>query len=222
MIRINLLPHREERRRRQNIQIAVLAGMTAGLAIVIVGAVHVLVSTQIDYQAGRNNYLKREITLLDQQIEEIKKLKEQTQQLLSRKKVVESLQGNRSDTVHVLDALARRLPDGVYLKQVKQTGAKFNLDGFTQSNARVSTLMRNLEESPWFRNPTLVEVKAVTVNKQRLSEFSLNVDLKRQAETAASTSPGAPKTGTAVPAGTQKAASPTQADSTKKPEEKKK
>jgi type IV pilus assembly protein PilN len=193
MIRINLLPHREERRKRQNIQIAVLAGLSACLAIVIVGAVHVLISTQIDYQARRNSFLKREITQLDQQIEEIKKLKEQTQQLLARKKVVESLQGNRSDAVHVLDALARRLPDGVYLKQIKQTGVKLNLVGYTQSNARVSTLMRNLEEAPWFTNPTLVEIKAVTVNKQRLSEFNLNVDLKRQPEMAEFGKPNAIK-----------------------------
>jgi len=185
MIRINLLPHREERRRRQNIQIAVLAGLSAVLGAVIVGAVHVGIVTQIEYQNGRNNYLKREIAVLDKQIEEIKKLKEQTQQLLARKKVVESLQVNRSDTVHVLDQLARRLPDGIYLKAVKQTGTRLNMVGYAQSNARVSTLMRNIDDSPWLENPSLVEIKAVNVNKQRLNEFNLNLQMKRQGEQAA-------------------------------------
>lgn len=185
MIRINLLPHREERRRRQNIQIAVLAGLSAVLGAVIVGAVHVGIVTQIEYQNGRNNYLKREIAVLDKQIEEIKKLKEQTQQLLARKKVVESLQVNRSDTVHVLDQLARRLPDGIYLKSVKQTGTRLNMVGYAQSNARVSTLMRNIDDSRWLENPSLVEIKAVNVNKQRLNEFNLNLQMKRQGEQAA-------------------------------------
>ncbi len=182
MIRINLLPHREERRRRQNIQIGVLASLGAVLGAVIVGAVHVGIVTQIEYQNGRNNYLKREIAVLDKQIEEIKKLKEQTQQLLARKKVVEALQVNRSDTVHVMDQLVRRLPDGIYLKSVKQTGTRLNVVGYAQSNARVSTLMRNIEGSPWLENPTLVEIKAVSVNKQRLNEFNLNMQMKRQTE----------------------------------------
>ena len=194
MIRINLLPHREERRKRQNIQIAVLAGLTLGLAVLIVGAVHIAISGQIDYQGGRNNYLKREIAILDKQIEEIKRLKEQTQQLLARKKVVEALQVNRSDTVHVLDQLARRMPEGVYLKSVKQTGPKITLVGYAQSNARVSTLMRTLEDSPWVHDPTLVEIKAVTVDKLRVNEFSLNTSLRKQVAEAAPGKPGTPKT----------------------------
>lgn len=206
MIRINLLPHREQRRRRQNIQIAALGAIVLGIGILIVGAVHVLISTQIGYQNGRNKYLTGQIATLDKQIEEIKKLKEQTQQLLARKKVVESLQVNRSDTVHVMDALARRLPDGVYLKTVKQTGTKVNLAGYTHSNARVSTLMRNLEDSPWFRNPSLVEIKAVTVSKERMSEFNLNVELERQAEPAEAGKPGAQKTAGAGTADAPKAA----------------
>jgi type IV pilus assembly protein PilN len=199
MIRINLLPHREERRRRQNIQIGVLAGLAAVLGAVIVGAVHIGIVTQIDYQNGRNGYLKREIAVLDKQIDEIKKLKEQTQQLLARKKVVEALQVNRSDTVHVLDQLARRLPDGIYLKAVKQTGTKLNVVGYAQSNARVSTLMRNIESSPWLENPTLVEIKAVNVNKQRLNEFNLNMQMKRRAEeVAGEPKPGATKAAAAA------------------------
>jgi type IV pilus assembly protein PilN len=211
MIRINLLPHREERRRRQNIQIAVLAGLTLGLAVLIVGAVHIAISGQIEYQGGRNNYLKKEIAVLDKQIEEIKRLKEQTQQLLARKKVVEALQVNRSDTVRVMDQLARRMPEGVYLKSVKQAGPKLTLVGYAQSNARVSTLMRSLDDSPWVENPTLVEIKAVMVEKQRLNEFSLNVSLRRQSTEASPGKPGAPKpTEAAKPAaGATKVAAPT-------------
>lgn len=205
MIRINLLPHREERRKRQNIQIAVLAGLTLGLAVLIVGAVHIAISGQIDYQGGRNNYLKKEIAVLDKQIEEIKRLKEQTQQLLARKKVVEALQVNRSDTVHVLDQLARRMPEGVFLKSVKQTGPSITLVGYAQSNARVSTLMRSLEDSPWVQSPTLVEIKAVTVDKQRVNEFSLNTSLRKQATETAPAKPGAAKPGEAARPGMPKA-----------------
>ena len=205
MIRINLLPHREERRKRQNIQIAVLAGLSLGLAVLIVGAVHMAIRGQIDYQAGRNNYLKKEIAVLDKQIEEIKRLKDQTQQLLARKKVVEALQVNRSDTVHVLDQLARRMPEGVYLKSVKQTGPKITLVGYAQSNARVSTLMRSLEDSPWLQSPTLVEIKAVTVDKQRVNEFSLTTGLRKQVTEAAPEKPGAPKTTEASRPGMPKA-----------------
>ena len=196
MIRINLLPHREERRKRQNVQVAVLAGLTLGLAVLIVGAVHIAISGQIEYQGGRNNYLKKEIAVLDKQIEEIKRLKEQTQQLLARKKVVEALQVNRSDTVHVMDQIARRMPEGVYLKSVKQTGPKLTMVGYAQSNARVSTLMRTLDDSPWLENPSLVEIKAVTVDKQRLNEFALNASLRRQSTEAAPAQPGAPKSST--------------------------
>ncbi len=180
MIPINLLPHRAQRRAAQRRQFFVLAGavVAAGAAIVI--AVHTYFSGQIEYQNGRNDYLNGEIAILDRQIDEIKKLKEQTQALLERKKVVESLQSNRSETVRLLDQLVRQLPDGVYLKSIKQTGAKVNVVGFASSNARVSTLMRNFEASPFLEAPGLVEIKAVTIDKQNLNEFNLNVMLTRE------------------------------------------
>src|ERR1043166_8942053 len=174
MIRINLLPHREIRRKANQTQCFILAAMVAGLGIAMWYLVHTIFSNQIENQQGRNKYLEGEIAKLDKQIEEIKKLKEQTAQLLQRKKVVETLQSNRSEVVHLLDQLVRQLPDGVYLKGVKQTGQKVNITGYAQSNARVSTLMRNLESSPYLRSPTLVEIKSVTQGNLRLSEFSLN------------------------------------------------
>ncbi len=185
MIPINLLPHRAQRRAAQRRQFFVLASMVFGLGVAIVILVHSYFATQIEYQSGRNQYLEGEITVLDRQIDEIKKLKEQTQALLERKKVVESLQSNRSETVRLLDQLVRQLPDGVYLKTVKQTGARVNIVGYATSNARVSTLMRNLEASPFLEAPSLVEIRAVQVDKQNLNEFNLNVNLTREKVEAA-------------------------------------
>src|SRR3970282_2398654 len=122
---------------------------------------HTYLSEQFDEQQGRNKYLQEEVVKLDTQIEEIRKLKEQTAALLARKQVVETLQGNRAEVVHLLDQLARQLPDGVYLKGIKQTGNKVTISGYTQSQARVSTLMRNLESSAYLESPGLLEIKAV-------------------------------------------------------------
>ena len=193
MIPINLLPHRAARRKAQQQQFFILAGMTIGLAAVIVFAVHTLFAQRIETQVERNKYLESEIVLLDKQIDEIKKLKEQTQALLARKRVVESLQTNRTETVRLLDQLVRQLPDGVYLKAVKQTGQRVNVVGYATSNARVSTLMRNFEASPWLESPSLVEIKAVTVDNAALNEFNLNVNISRpKEENTPRPKPGAP------------------------------
>lgn len=180
MIPINLLPHREERRREQRRRFGIMAFTTLAVGAVIVGVVHQYFATRIENQTGRNQFLENEIATLDRQIEEIKKLKEQTQALLERKKIVESLQSNRSETVRLLDQLVRQIPDGVYLKSVKQSGSKVNVTGYATSNARVSTLMRNFEASPWLEAPSLIEIKAVTIDKQLQNEFSLNVNLTRE------------------------------------------
>lgn len=202
MIPINLLPHRAERRKAQQRQFFVLAGMTVGLGAAIVIAVHGLFATRIENQLDRNKYLQTEIAALDKQIDEIKKLKEQTQALLARKRVVETLQTNRTETVRLLDQMVRQLPDGVHLKSVKQTGQKVSVVGFATSNARVSTLMRNLEASPWLEAPTLVEVKATKVGKDNiiLNEFILNVTISRPKEEAAGAKPGTPATPSAAAA----------------------
>ena len=193
MIPINLLPHRAARRKAQQQQFFILAGMTIGLAAVIVFAVHTLFAQRIETQVERNKYLESEIVLLDKQIDEIKKLKEQTQALLARKRVVESLQTNRTETVRLLDQLVRQLPDGVYLKAVKQTGQRVNVVGYATSNARVSTLMRNFEASPWLESPSLVEIRAVTVDNAALNEFNLNVNISRpKEENTPRPKPGAP------------------------------
>ena len=180
MIRINLLPHRELKRAARQRQLAVLAGFAVVAGIGIALLVHTINHGRIEEQQNRNQFLTAENKKLDIQIDEIKKLKEQTQDLLSRKLVVENLQTNRNEAVHVLDQMLRQLPDGTYLKSVKQTGDKINITGYAQSNARVSTLMRNLASSPWLESPELVEIKSATINNVRANEFSLNVKVKRQ------------------------------------------
>lgn len=180
MIRINLLPHRELKRKQQQRDFIIMGGGVLGLGIAIWFAVHTYLAGQLEEQKGRNAYLEGEIAIVDKQIDEIKRLKEQTAQLLARKKVVESLQANRNETVYLIDQLVRQLPDGVYLKSIRQQGAKVTINGLAQSNARVSTLMRNLESSPWLEKPNLIEIKAVTdKSSARLSDFTLSVNLVR-------------------------------------------
>lgn len=180
MIRINLLPHREERRRSLRQQFYAFSGLVTVLAGLIWFVGFSFISGQIEGQTAKNDYLKKEISSLDGQIAEIKKLREQTDSLLSRKQVIESLQANRSETVHLFNELARQLPVGVYLRSIKQEQQKVILTGYAQSNARVSSLMSNLDESPVLERPVLVEIKAATVGKRRLSEFNMYIFLTRQ------------------------------------------
>ncbi len=179
MARINLLPHREERRKRARQHFFVIAGGTALLGALIVIAMHGFYAAKIDTQSERNRFLRSEIAKLDKEIAEINKLKDEIQALLARKQIIETLQADRAQTVHLLEELVRQMPEGVYLKSVTQKGLNVNVLGYAQSNARVSTLMRNIESSPWLANPGLVEVKASTVEKRRVAEFNLNFQLKR-------------------------------------------
>ena len=176
-VRINLLPHREQKRAARQQQFIVLAALTLGLGAVIAVAGHSFIGAKISNQEGRNAFLNAEIAKLDKEIEEIKVLKEKTTALLERKKVVETLQANRSQVVHLLDQLVRQLPDGVYLKSIEQKDNVVNLVGYAQSNARVASLMRNLDSSEWLDDPRLIETKAVMLNSLRVSEFSMNIKL---------------------------------------------
>lgn len=181
MIRVNLLPHREIRRKQQQQQFFIMLGVVVAIGAGIWFAVHTYFEDQFDNQKNRNKYLQTEIEKLDKQIAEIQKLKDQTAALLARKRVVETLQGTRSEVVFLLDQLVRQLPEGVYLKAIKQTGTKVMINGFTQSQARVSTLMRNLESSPHLEHPNLVEIKAAQAGGQRLNEFTMNISIRRSA-----------------------------------------
>jgi type IV pilus assembly protein PilN len=202
MIRINLLPHREEKRLRRQQQFGALAAFSAVLGLVAAGAVWFFLDTQVSQQQANVAYMKAEIAKLDTQIEEIRKIREETASLLAKKQVVEGLQSNRSEPVQLLDQLLRQLPEGVYLKAVKQTGAKVNVAGYAQTNARVSTLMRNLGASPYLENPELVEIKAVPnpdKSGTKVNEFNMNIFIKRAQPEA-----GTAKGGAAKPAGAAK------------------
>lgn len=179
-VHINLLPYRDERRRMRQRQFGTQIGLVAALALAIVLLVHVLVSGNISAQQERNQFLKQELARLDKDIGEIGRLKQEVAALLARKQVIERLQSDRAQAVHLLDQLVRQVPEGVYLRQVKQVGLGINLQGYSQANARVSTLMRNLAESAYLENPVLVEIKSATVNNRRVSEFSMNVSLREQ------------------------------------------
>jgi len=196
MIRINLLPHREEKRKRRQQQFGVLAGFSVILAAAVVGVVYLYLDNQVTQQKNNVAYMKSEIDKLDKQIEEIRKIRDETASLLAKKRVVEGLQANRSEPVQLLDQLLRQLPEGVYLRSIRQAGAKVNLTGYAQSNARVSTLMRNLGASPYLENPELVEIKAVPSpdkSGNRVNEFNMNISIKRAQPEEASPSKAAVK-----------------------------
>ena len=177
--RINLLPHRAEKRKRSRQHFMVMAGIAAAIGVGVVAMVHVYYAGRIATQAERNEFLKKETAKLDKEIDEIKALKDEISQLIARKTAIEALQSDRAQTVHLLDQLVRQMPEGVYLKTVRQQGLGVNVTGYAQSNARVSTLMKNIESSKWLQSPALVEIKAGVVDKKRVSEFQLNFSLKR-------------------------------------------
>jgi type IV pilus assembly protein PilN len=177
--RINLLPHRSERRKRARQHFMTVSGMTVGLGILVAFLIYQFYARQIEVQNDRNTFLANEIKKLDKDIADINELRNQIQALLARKQIIETLQADRAQTVHLLEQLVRQMPEGVYLKSMKQSGAKVHIVGYAQSNARVSTLMRNIEASPWLAQPVLVEVKAANVEKRRVSEFNMFLNLKR-------------------------------------------
>jgi type IV pilus assembly protein PilN len=205
-IRINLLPHREQKRQARQRQFFTLMISLAILGLAVIALVHGVLAAQIESQESRNRVLKAEIAKLDEQIKEIDRLRDQIQAVLARKQVVETLQGNRSEAVHLLDQLVRQLPDGIYLRSVKQVGAKVTVGGYAQSNARVSTLMRNIEASPWLSNPELVEIKLVpapgvpAARDLKINEFTLTFLIRRAAPAAVSAPAAAPKGAPTAPA----------------------
>ena len=162
MARINLLPWREQLREERKQQFLV---SMAGVLVVACGLVFLgdqYLNASIDNQNARNDFLKKEIAVLDARIQEISELKTRRQQLLERMKIIQDLQGNRSIIARVFDQLVRTLPDGVYFTDLKMIGDSVAINGAAESNNRVSTLMRNLDGSDWLAAPNLSEVKAIT------------------------------------------------------------
>lgn len=180
MIRINLLPHREQKRIAKIRRFGIFAGFFALAGVVAVVAGFLWLSQGIDVQLARNTYLENELSTLDRQLNEIETLKKERKSLLDRKEVVERLQSNRAEAVKIMDQLVRQIPEGVYLKEAKQADAVLSLVGYAQSNARVATFMRALEDSPQFESPSLVEIKSTVQGGQRYGEFTLNVKVTRQ------------------------------------------
>jgi type IV pilus assembly protein PilN len=190
--RINLLPHRAERRKRAKQHFAIVSGGTAVVGALIVLLIHGYYAERISVQESRNAFLKSEMAKLDKEIAEINKLRDEIAALLARKQVIETLQADRAQTVHLLDELVKQMPEGVFLKSVKQAGSRVQLLGYAQSNARVSTLMRNIESSRWLGSPELIEVKAAPLDKKKVSEFTMFMSLKREAAPAAPAAPAKP------------------------------
>lgn len=191
-IRINLLPHREIKRAKQAQQFTFIAAGALILAGVAVFAGHLAVTGAIENQQARNEFLRQEITQLDAQIKEANQLKESIQTLVARKEVVENLQSRRTVPVHLLDELARHLPEGLYLKSIRQTGeSTLAVQGNAQASPLVSNYMRSLEASPWFEDLSLVEVKATSQGGLRTNEFALTLTISDpNAKTGEGVKPG--------------------------------
>ncbi len=177
MPHINLLPWRDELRKRREKEFIVTAVIAALMMGGVVLGVHLHYESRIAYQNQRNTFIETEISALDKKIKEIENLKKERDRLIARTKVIQDLQAGRPEIVHVFDELVTTLPDGVYYTKVAQKGRGLNLHGVAQSNARVSSLMRSLSTSTWFENPSLVEITANLQKERavRLSKFNLNV-----------------------------------------------
>ncbi|MBZ2189296.1 PilN domain-containing protein [Alcanivorax sp. JB21] len=163
---INLLPWREERRKQRQVEFIVLLVVAAAAAVLVWMFWQSSVQSAITDQNARNRHIEKEISELDQRISEIQELEQRRSELVERMRVIQELQGNRPTIVYVFDELVRKLPDGVYFTEVRRVGALYTITGVAESNNRISRLMRNLGDSPWFTDPTLISVAAVEANSQ--------------------------------------------------------
>jgi len=196
MTRLNLLPWREMRRKEQDRKLISMAVGSGVLMLVIIGFAYWRLEAMIDNQALRNDFLVKETKRVEEELKEIKELEKRRDDLIARMNVIEQLQQDRTRIVHVFDDLVRKLPEGVYLTSLKQTGARFTISGVAQSNARVSSFMRNLDSSDWFVNPDLDVINVSARGNDRLSQFTLRVGLKikpKESPTQSSMDTAAPK-----------------------------
>lgn len=173
--RVNLLPWREMHRKEQDRQLLTIAVGAWILMGVIIFYAHIHVSSLIENQNRRNEFMNQEIAKVDKEIKEIADIKKQRADLIARMNVIYQLQGDRTQIVHLFDELARKLPDGIYFTSLKHSGSTISLQGVAQSNARVSALMRNLASSDWFADPELEVITVKPSGSDRVSEFSLRV-----------------------------------------------
>lgn len=203
-IRVNLLPHREVRRRRQKNAFFLLTGLSVAAGGVLVMLVWSVLEGYIGNQHDRNEVIRRENAKLDIQIKEIASLRQEIDALRSRQKAVEDLQSDRNQPVYLLDELTRQTPEGIYLRAIKQDDRKVNVSGWAASNERVSEFLRNLQNNGrYVERPELIEIKIAGQGPQsiqrRLFEFSLNFSMKQNPDRLPATG-AKPATGAAVPA----------------------
>lgn len=186
MAKINLLPWRAERRKLREREFYMMLLMTAVAAFAVLFAAIYWMSHLIDNQNQRNTYLQNEIKGLDKKIEEIKELDKTRSQLLTRKEIIEQLQSNRSQMVHLFDELVKTIPDGTRLSTMKQVGDTLTLEGIAESNSRVATYMRNIDASPWMGRTDLRKTEnkadAKDANKKLPYVFSLDVKLRKPSD----------------------------------------
>ncbi|HKK04642.1 MAG TPA: PilN domain-containing protein [Gammaproteobacteria bacterium] len=175
MAHINLLPWREELRKERQRQFAVVAVGSMILMALIILLVHINIAHLIDEQDSRNRYLQQQIAKVEDQIKEIRTLEQEKQRLLDRMNIIQRLQQNRPEIVHLFYEIASRVPSGVYLTSIKQSGHKLVIQGVAQSNARVSAFMRQLDASDWLSNPQLDVIQTKSKGDERSSDFTLRV-----------------------------------------------
>lgn len=200
MIRINLLPHREEKRKQRKAAFARLLALAALSGLAVVMAIGGVIAARIADQNQRNEFIRAENAKLDAQIKEISTLKQEIEALKARQQAVEDLQSDRNQPVYLMDELVKQVPEGVYLRSFKQENQRVVLNGYAQSNERVSELLRNLSNSsPWLERPDLIEIRSANLGQgkdaTRAFEFTVNVGIKRPRDK----DQAAQAAGTAVP-----------------------
>lgn len=184
MIRINLLPHREEKRKQRKIAFLRMLAFSAAIGLTMVIAYAGFIATKISNQSQRNNFIKAENDKLDGQIKEISTLKQEIEALKARQQAVEDLQSDRNQPVYLMSELVKQVPEGIYLRSLKQDSQRVAISGYAQSNERVSELLRNLgNSSPWLERPDLIEIRATNLGQgrdaKRVFDFTVNVGIKR-------------------------------------------
>ena len=194
--KIYLLDWRSARRQKRKHQFTVMAVGTVLASAAVVVVAYLGMDAAISHQQERNKTLQNEIAILDKQIKEIQDLQKTRSNLLARMRVIEQLQQSRSATVHFFDEIINTLPDGVYITAIKQSGNDVTLDGVAESNGRISAYMKNLDASPWFKDPKLVVIKTNEKERLRNSDFELKVTNLTK---ATDSTPAAPAAGAAKP-----------------------
>jgi type IV pilus assembly protein PilN len=197
MARINLLPWREAERKRRRREFAVIAGAALGLTLLAAVLVHVQIGVWVGAQQARNRFLDDQITQLNRQIQEIRTLEDTKAKLLARMNIIQQLQQSRPEVVRLFDDLVNAIPEGVFLTKLDQTGRTIVIEGRAQSNARVSSFMRNVEGSAWIGNPHLLLIEHKDKTGTGLSHFRMSFDQVQsgtaEADPAVPAKPGQPK-----------------------------